>query len=424
MSESKRKEQVAAQKRRKALEVRVVLDTNQLFTGSASDLLKHELAKLIGDSRRHADVRIAWYLPDIVKLERRYQMIEAAKELLPATVKLERLLGHGLAITPEILQDRVDAAITKQIESLNLVVLTVDHAQVDWARLVADSANRIAPFEPGKHEKGFRDSIVVETFVQLVNTSPRSSGACRIALVTGDELLASAVGSRTQAANVRVLRSLEELKDFINLVVSDVTEEFINRIRDAATALFFTKDDQSTLYYESGLQPSLTAAYAKELQALPDGATSRKNGTWFIGPSRFSHKKAQRVHWVTSIRVEAKANRQEAMPEASLPSSAQAPSSITLTPATPRWSLPSSISSLGSPTTLVTASIQARPLSDYVLKLTNTGLFAETRDILVASGQTVLEASWSVTVTATGKLLNPTVDDHRHVETTWDGSTN
>lgn len=101
--------------RKKPLEVRIVLDTNLLCTGSASDLLRQEAASLIEDSRRHSDLQFAWYIPEIVKLERVYQMREAARELLPPLAKLEKLLGHNLGIGEAVLDDRVNSAIDKQV---------------------------------------------------------------------------------------------------------------------------------------------------------------------------------------------------------------------------------------------------------------------------------------------------------------------
>ena len=78
--------------------LKIVLDTNQLFTGTASDLLQSSLRQVIGTSRKHSDIQIEWYIPDMVRWEREFQMAEAARDLLPALSKLERLLGHGLGI--------------------------------------------------------------------------------------------------------------------------------------------------------------------------------------------------------------------------------------------------------------------------------------------------------------------------------------
>ncbi|MFY9527496.1 MAG: hypothetical protein WBC04_08570 [Candidatus Acidiferrales bacterium] len=85
-------------------QLRVVFDTNVLYTGSASDLVRQEAANLIKQSM-FPDLEIQWYLPELVRHERQYQMQKRALELLPAIGKVEKLLGHKLAITEETLLD-------------------------------------------------------------------------------------------------------------------------------------------------------------------------------------------------------------------------------------------------------------------------------------------------------------------------------
>lgn len=83
-------------KRKWSLRLRILLDTNQLFTISAYDLLNEALRKLIEESRSHRDITIEWLVPDIVRFEREYQMTVAATNFVPTLKKLERLLGHNL----------------------------------------------------------------------------------------------------------------------------------------------------------------------------------------------------------------------------------------------------------------------------------------------------------------------------------------
>src|ERR1700675_1733123 len=74
--------------------LRVAFDTNVLFTGSASDLVRQEAASLISQSG-FPDLDIQWYLPDVVRLERQFQMQKGALELLAPLARVERLLGHN-----------------------------------------------------------------------------------------------------------------------------------------------------------------------------------------------------------------------------------------------------------------------------------------------------------------------------------------
>jgi hypothetical protein len=47
-------------------------------------------------------------------------------------------------------------------------------------KLTLDAAYRKPPLKDGETEKGFRDRIIVETFLQLVDDSPKTPTICRI----------------------------------------------------------------------------------------------------------------------------------------------------------------------------------------------------------------------------------------------------
>src|SRR6266851_5888210 len=51
------------------------------------------------------------------------QMLNHAYELLPSVQKLERLLGHNLNITAEILRQRVQDTIDRQVEELGIKII-------------------------------------------------------------------------------------------------------------------------------------------------------------------------------------------------------------------------------------------------------------------------------------------------------------
>ncbi len=416
--------------RRRPLELKIILDTSQLYTGSASALFREEVVRLVEDARRHRDIQVSWYIPEIVKLERMYQMQEAAREILPALAKLERLLGHSFGIGEELLDERVNSAIDRQVTSLGIHLLPLDVAKVDWNRVVEDAAARRPPFDAGKHEKGFRDAIVAETFLQLVDSSPKSASSCRLTLVTGDERLALATDERTRdSANVRTVRSLEELKDLINTVVGDVTEEFLKGIRDAASRCFFVKGDQSTLFYKADVRGRITSQFSADLERLPPGASVRRNGTWYISAPRFSEKRGQRVHWVTTVRVAAKALKLETSRGAQLTTAAlglEAPPGgvgVALPPVGKEAvggfvssSQPSPVVSSMSISDLLRGVASTKTLADIL-----GGGTLQTREVLVSEGESVFEVDWSVTVTARRNLVKPAVDEIRHVETTWEG---
>ena len=76
---------------KKKLKLKVIFDTNVVYTGSASDLLRNEIVELINNHKSLTDIEIEWYIPETVVKERIFQMNKKGNELLPHIQKLEKL---------------------------------------------------------------------------------------------------------------------------------------------------------------------------------------------------------------------------------------------------------------------------------------------------------------------------------------------
>jgi hypothetical protein len=300
----------AQKKKAKASELRVVFDTNAIFTETTPFLLKKEVSDVVRANSSHPDLQIRWYLPHVVRCEREFQMRENGIALLPAVQRIERILDHNLNITEEIIVGRMQQRIDEQLRQFGITVLQIDTAGVDWTRVINDAAFRIAPFEKGPKEKGFRDAVILESFVQLVAESPVTPRSCRVVLITNDGALVEAVKARTtQAKNVQVLPDIEELRGLINTLVSAVTEEFVASIQAAAKTFFFDKDDADSLYLTDKVDADIARRFQDALRALPAGAEGKDAENTWIGTTRFSKKQRQRVHWVTRVTLGYRAYR-------------------------------------------------------------------------------------------------------------------
>lgn len=411
------------------LKLKIVLDTNQLYTGSASDLLKEEVKKIIEETQKHSDVVIEWYLPEVVLLEREYQMLNAAINLLPSIRKLEKLLGHNLAINEAILESRVKDVIKKQTDTLGIKRIKPDFNNVDWGKVVEDAVFRRPPFERGKKEKGFRDAIIAETFLELSTVSPKSPGSCRLVLVTNDNLLSDAINERSRKSkNMNVLNSLEELRNFINTLVSKVTEEFVNKIRQIANDFFFDKDNDTCLYRQHEIRKKIIEDFRTKLDELPKNADEVKIISWYIGIPRFLGKRGQKVKWLSTVSAESEAYRHSEMitHDDPLPYMMPSFSKYELKPISEivqwgqesQYSFPQSIESQYSSVNLPYSSVAGQqnipPLS-YSHEPQN-----KTREILVSTGRFVFHVVWSVTVTSKSKFTNPKIEDISYHDTTWE----
>jgi hypothetical protein len=396
------------------------LDTNAIFTGTASDLLRREVDELIRASTVHGDLNVRWYLPEIVRHERQFQMLSRGLQLLPSIEKLERVLGHSLAITTDIVEARVKETVERQIQERELQVQSLDTARVDWPRVALDSAYRRPPFDSGETEKGFRDALVLETFVQIVEASPKTPKLCRVILLTADKLLAQAAETRTSdRANTKVFGSLEELKGFINTLAAEVDEAFVNAVTPTANSYFFTENDKDTLIFKGEAIEQIRTKFAARLADLPSGATSRRNGSWLVQAPRFVRKERQRVFWATRIEVEAKAFASEStgvsvqglLSTLGEGTSFQA-SSLSQLP-TSSDPAPSSSASGGAPFIPIPATFYGS---------TNLGLRPLTipNVRLVAAGKTVFEVNWSVAISTRMRLTKGRIESVAFVETVWE----
>jgi hypothetical protein len=398
-------------KKAKKSQLRVVLDTNALFVtpnsiGSASDLLRHEIANIISEAK-YPDLDILWYLPEIVRHERQYQMQTEALKLRSAINKIERLLDHKLALSDRVLVDHVKIKIDEKESQLGLQEIKLDHALVDWPKLMHAAAYRHAPFEVGEKEKGFRDAIVAESFLQLLASSPKTASLCRVVLVTSDERLTQAVRERiADLPNASVVANVEELKGLINTIVSNAGEEFITQIKPKAAKLFFVSaDDKETVFYKEKIEQRLEDKFKSELGATPTGTTFRKNGRWLIERPNFSKKDGRRVFWTSRISIEIEAGtvtKEEEPVSGMIRVSSYAPPSGSL------WATPSE------PITYYGYDEPGSP--SQMNSLSNLIMSPSQKRVISHKGKDIFEVRWSTEVTMSKDLKKPVVDDIVHVE--------
>lgn len=283
----------------------VIFDTNVLYTQVASDLIRNDTQRIIEGNSNHVDLEIEWYLPEVVIGERKYQMLGKANELLPNMQKLERLLGHKFGVGEDTLELHVDKAISNSIEKHGLRKIGINVNAIDWNDLIERSVKRMPPFESTEKEKGFRDSIIAHSFLQLHKASPSTPNICRLALVSEDQRLREYVAELTKdSSNVRILKGLDELESLINTLVSTVPEDFADELTKKASKVFFEKGNEKTFYYKENIREKIKEKYPDELKNTILSGHIRTDGTWWISQPIFIKKDRQQIYWVTPVEPE------------------------------------------------------------------------------------------------------------------------
>jgi hypothetical protein len=315
-----------------------------------------------------------------------------------------------------MLIESVEKVVSQRQRELGMLSLALNYPEVDWHRLFLDSVYRKPPFQAGETEKGFRDRIVVECFLQLVAESPKTAKICRIVLVSGDKLVAETVKARTvEMTNASVLSTLEELKGLINTLVSEVDESFLAVLKPKADKLFFIPKDQSSLLYKEHVREVLTDKFATELAALPQGATNRTNGKWLVSAPNFVKKTGPRIQWTSRIEIEAEASR--------MPLTSAFASQVNLVPAQPFQGIKDLLSAQAPPSgklSDLSGWSWKMPIGMLEPKNYETIQIPTIGNVTTHSGLDSYEVFWSADVTTRKELRRPSIDEIKHVATTWE----
>jgi len=153
---------------------------------------------------------------------------------------------------------------------------------------------RLPPFDPdGEKEKGFKDAIVAETFLQLCADLPINSEDSAI-LVTEDAMLRENVESQAPQG-AKVLGTVDELSAELNFLVSDIPPEVAALLSDRAGALLGTVD---TAFW-SDFWNRASAAYPQLLSRNFPGFHAVDLAAKFFSPPSFQKKEMRRVYFVT-----------------------------------------------------------------------------------------------------------------------------
>ena len=408
--------------------VHVIFDTSCLFVDAADKLIGDEIGEFVLSTNEGLEIDVHWHLPQLVVDERKYQMNLRANKLLPHIEKVEKLLGHNLAITPEILKGGVDGVIQRELEKHSLNVLELDTQSVGWPELIQRAVTRQPPFDPAeKQEKGFRDAVILETFCQLVEKLPKTAQSCRIVFVCADGLLADARKRATDRTNLIVTGGLSDLKTMLNALASQLTDETLTKILPLAKKMFFDAEAKTGMWLSEKLSAKIRGQYGAILDAAPwpdfkTGVIRR-----LVSTPAFLTKKGQTLAFSSRITYQTEAKKviwRNLPPPPRLPglfgSSTESVSFGSDTESVSFGSGGILGTSPPSPGSSVAGSSSDAGMGLYPWlnppPLSSPPQFEEIR----RTGEHVFEVTWSVVLTARGKLTKAKVDGIEHKGTNWE----
>jgi hypothetical protein len=414
--------------------IHVIFETSCLFVDAADKLISTEISEFVLAANEGIDLTVHWYIPQLVREERKYQMRLRAERLLPQLAKVETLLGHNLGITKEILINKVDDVIEREVQRHALVVRELDPRVVDWQALIQRAVNREAPFSATeKQEKGFRDAIILETVCQLVEELPKAPQTCRIVFVCADSLLGQAAQERTLGrANVVITSELSELKTILNALASQLTEEMLTKILPTAAVVFADFRNKQGLLWSGKIIEKIEHEHRAALRSAPWPGAKIAILQRLVAHPAFLSKQGQTLRFSSRITFKMQARTTSWIK----PTASEALASSPPLGAAQGMGLLGDLPGiLGTAPPQVFASAGTAPTSDTsslgnFFSSTPPGLLGDLGPLATApraeeiihAGEHVFEVTWCATLTARGKLTRAKVEGIEHKAGRWDES--
>ena len=259
-------------------EVRLITifsDTNSIYTNSSYFLLSRESKEIINESQAIKEFQVDWYIPQIVFDERVFQTAKKAREHLDSALKIHHLVKVS-DIPHEELVKKIQNHFKKELTMLPVKIARLNFSKVKWKDIVNASVYREPPFQDDTKEKGFRDSIILETFL---NYYLKNNSIHRIfMLLSNDNKLLEALEKRVikiGANNIVMKRSIDKVHEFINLNKYNLYKDQINRLKPKALLAFYNPEIESGLIIDQKIIDALADKYPESINDLYGHANFR-----------------------------------------------------------------------------------------------------------------------------------------------------
>lgn len=238
----------------------VIADTNALRSQDSRKLVSGGFEEALVELRKLTTIQL--YIPNVVIGELAYQKFEIVAAAIESANSKLNLLGEIIGAqrqtvcsveqAKKIIQKKYNAWC--KVTNARRFVPKVQQAK--WNKIVEDAVWRISPFERSedrKHEKGFRDRVVLEAVIQLCSSTSNET-----VLLTEDGLLSKAA-SGCGAKNLTVLPRLADFTSRVRLLKEKETKEWIDSLFAEAGREFYAKDKADCLYWKEKIPDQINA---------------------------------------------------------------------------------------------------------------------------------------------------------------------
>ena len=263
-------------------------------------------------------------IPEVVRGEILYQQTESALKLLKkANSDIEAISkitakSYSHRVTEERIKKEVEERFDSWTTGKSAEIKATPVADIDWQGIINSSIWRSLPFTPDaknpKNEKGFRDSMILETVCAVCKYF---SDDVNIAFVCNDYALRTASDSRLgDIESFSTYESLKDFQSFIELTQKDLNERFVKSIISRAASKFFESGNEDSLLFKDGFYSLLRKDFDADLNNPKDpspfgflGSLEKswihvgKEQAWVGKPIFKSLEGEKEYHWESTITI-------------------------------------------------------------------------------------------------------------------------
>jgi hypothetical protein len=309
----------------KHLVIEVILDTNCLFE-TGYRFVRFRTRQVIARSQGYSHIRVTWKIPGMVRLERKYQILNSALTLMRKSIEYNKVIYQkDIKEDDAKLARRIDKLIDSEMAELQIEEIPLRTRSVDWKRLITDSAMRRPPFTASEQdesakEKGFRDAVILETLAQYIAGGVAMNR--RVIFISDDRLLGEAIGNRIKPEVLSTMGKIEDLETHLISFEAQLESSFVAGVLDLASRQMRGGKGNPGLFWTMQVFQELIEQHTDVLQQGPGNDWDLRSLGYELGATALRDKKGSRFTFATQLFGEQEATREAevfepARPEAS-----------------------------------------------------------------------------------------------------------
>lgn len=302
----------------------LVVDTNILWHKDKSFPVSPDFDAFLDSHSSSMPLRLV--VPEVVFGELWFQQTTSAtKTLEKISEQIKEISAvtqaiHGHKITNAKLKSQVHDKLMKWLKGKGGTIAKTPLGEINWAGVVENAVWRLPPFtldsKNPEMEKGFRDSLILETLADVAKNSETNNN---VVFLCNDYLLRTTAADRLKhRKNCLFFESLPDFESYLKLTQEQLTNKFVRAIQAKARSKFYSADDPTCLYSKEDIRKSIQDEFADEL-SHPEKVASKGLKTflslggndwtsmaerWWINSTQFKELVDQReFHWVSRVTV-------------------------------------------------------------------------------------------------------------------------